>query len=132
METKKKKSFLTKTPSSILALLTVIAAVIVLFGLAEGLGSVMKIDDNIGEVLAYIIYDILIAIGCFYIVKTNPKSVWYVPVICNAVGIIAAIVEPTFWNTSLWILICGGWALSIITSIIGAIVGKRKLIKSEA
>lgn len=132
METKKKKSFLTRIPSGFLAVLTVIASGIVLFGMAEGLGAVIKIDGDIGEVLAYVIYDIFIAIGCFFIVKANHKSIWYVPVICNAVGIIAAIVEPTFWNTSLWILICGGWVLSIITSVIGAIVGKRKLINSEA
>jgi uncharacterized membrane protein YeaQ/YmgE (transglycosylase-associated protein family) len=41
------------------------------------------------------------------------------------VGIIAAIVEPTFWITSLWIFNCGGWVLSFIAAFIGARAGKR-------
>jgi len=57
--------------------------------------------------------------------RQNPKSIWYVPILCNIIGIISAIVEPTFWKGSLWIVICSGWALSIITSIIGALIGKK-------
>jgi len=126
MEPKTKKSFLSNIPSWMLSVLTVFGATIVLFCLGEGVGQFIRINEGIGGVLAYIIFDIMIALGCFYIVKWNPKSIWYVPLICNVVGIIAAIVEPTFWKTSLWMLICGGWVVSIIASFIGARVRKNK------
>ena len=58
------------------------------------------------------------------------KSIWYVPILCNASGIISAIVEPNFWTTSLWIVICGGWVLSLIGAISGAMVGKHSTLRT--
>jgi hypothetical protein len=40
-------------------------------------------------------------------------------------GIIAAIVEPNFWISALWMVICGGWVLSLIGAISGALMGRR-------
>jgi hypothetical protein len=37
--------------------------------------------------------------------------------------VITAIVETTFWKISLWMLICGGWMVSIIASFIEAYAG---------
>ncbi len=125
METKGKKSILSYIPSLAQAILWVIASTLVLFGIGEGVGNILKINEEIAGAIPYIIFDVLIAIGCFYIVKWNPKSIWYVPLICNAIGIIAAIIEPTFWQTSLWMLYCGGWVLSLVASILGLRVGKR-------
>ncbi|HEX7494387.1 MAG TPA: hypothetical protein VF346_09210 [Bacteroidales bacterium] len=127
---KEKKTFL-ETPSAVLAIITVVGATIVLFGIGEGLGSFIKIKGNIGEAIPYILYDIVIACCCYLIVKQNPGSIWYVPVICNVLGIISAIVEPNFWITTMWILICGGWVLSIVASIIGARMGKQKVISDD-
>jgi CDP-diglyceride synthetase len=124
MNANKKRSFLSGIPSGGLALLAVVASFIVVFGIGE-LGEGMKIKNDVVEAIPYIIYGLFIAVCCFFIVRQNPKSIWYVPLICNAVGIIAAIIEPTFWVTSLWMLICGGWVLSIIASIIGNRFGKR-------
>ena len=84
-----------------------------------------------GEAIPYILYGIVVAVCCYFIVKKNPNSIWYVPFICNVIGIIAAIVEPNFWiSTSMWIPMCGGLVLSIIASIIGARKG-RKVAVSE-
>jgi len=55
----------------------------------------------------------------------NPKSVWYVPLICNALLIVSSILEPNFWKSIMCIPICGGWVLSVIVSIIGARAGKK-------
>jgi VIT1/CCC1 family predicted Fe2+/Mn2+ transporter len=47
-------------------------------------------------------------------------------VVLMVVGdIMTAIVERNFWISSLWIVICSGWALSIIASIIGARRGRK-------
>jgi len=131
MKPKGINSFLATTPSVVLAIFTLIGANIVLFGIGEGLGSFIKIKGDIGEAIPYILYDLVIAFCCYFIVKQNPKSIWYVPIICNVLGIISAIVEPTFWITSLWILICGGWVISIIVSIIGARAGKSTAISDN-
>jgi hypothetical protein len=122
---KEKKSFLATIPSAVLAIITVVGATIVLFGIGEGLGSFIKSLGDTGEAIPYILYDIVIACCCYFIVKHNPGSIWYVPVICNVLGIISAIVEHNFWITPMWILVCSGWVLSIIASIIGARAGKR-------
>jgi hypothetical protein len=131
MRTKGIKSFLATTPSALLAIFSFVVANIVLFGIGEGLGSFIKIKGDIGEAIPYILYDLVIAFCCYFIVKQNPKSIWYVPIICNVLGIISAIVEPTFWISALWIVIGSGWVLSIIVSIIGARAGKRKAISDN-
>jgi len=123
MATKEKK--LIGLPSWGLALLTAFLSLIFLFFLSALLGSLLPIDKNISEGIAYIVFNILIAAACFFFCKQNPKSVWYVPIICNAVGIISAIVEPNFWITDLWIFICSGWLLSIIAAIVGSVIGHR-------
>jgi hypothetical protein len=119
MSTNGKKTFLSTTPSAVLALITFVGSLFILFGIGEGIGG------EIGGNLAYIIYDLVIAVCCFFIVKQNPRSIWYVPVISNLLGIIAAIVEPNFWISSMWIYNCVGWLLSLIASIIGARIGRR-------
>jgi hypothetical protein len=124
MKTKDEHSFLSDTPSWVLAVFTVIGATLVLFGLGEGVSQFFKIEEVVGGVVVYAIFDVLIALGCYVIVRQNPGSIWYVLLICNAVGIIAAIVEPNFWITSLWMIICAGWALSIIAAILGTRAGK--------
>lgn len=125
MKNKGNRSFLYGLPSWAQSILWVIVSTLILFGLGEGVGNVLEINEDVAGAIPYIIFDVLIAVGCFYIVKWNPKSIWYVPLICNVIGIIAAIIEPSFWRTSLWVLICSGWVLSVIASIIGAKDGRR-------
>jgi hypothetical protein len=125
MKTNENRSFLYGLASWVQSVLWVIISTLILFGMGEGVGNILKIDEDIAGAIPYIIFDVLIAGGCFYIVKWKPKSIWYVPLICNAVGIIAAIIEPNFWITSLWLLICSGWVLSVIASVIGARIGRR-------
>jgi hypothetical protein len=132
MKTNGKKSFLAGIPSWALALLTLFGATIVLFGIAEGLGPYIKINEVTGEAISYSLNGIIIAVCCYFIVKRDPKSIWYVLLICNAFVILPAIVEPNFWiSTSMWIPMCGGLVLSIITSIIGARKGRRNAISDN-
>jgi len=122
MKTNGKESFLAGIPSWALSLITVVFSFILLFLLAY----------PFGEVIGYISYDIVIVIACFFICKMNPNSIWYVPFICNIVGIMAAFGEENFyWISTLWIIICGGWVLSLIASIIGAQIGRRTAISNN-
>lgn len=120
MKTKWNKSFLKEIPSGVLALIILILATIVLFVTDEVVHSFDK-----GGLTAYILNGLLIAVGCFFIIKREPKSIFYVPFICNALLIFSAFVEPNFWRTSMWMPICGGWALTFFVSIIGALIGSR-------
>jgi len=114
-----------------LCLLTAILSLIILFTVAHFLawaGSVLGIGSEYepyGEAFAYIVYGVFITAACFHICKRNPASLWYGPILCNAMGISSAIVEPTFWVTSLWMFICGGWVLSIIAAISGTKRGRQ-------
>lgn len=123
MKTKTNK--LLGLPSWGLALLTALVSLIFLFFFSALLGSILPIDENISEGIAYISYSAAIAIACYFICKRDPKSVWYVPIIANIPGIFSAIVEPNFWITDLWIFIGIGWVLSVIAAISGKMVGKR-------
>jgi len=119
MNTNGKRSLLAGISSLALAVITLFISFFLLFLIAY----------PFGEVLGYISYDIVIIIACFFICKKNPHSIWYVPIICNIVGVIAAFGEENFyWISTLWIIICGGWLLSLIASIIGAQIGKRTAI----
>ena len=113
------------------SLITAFTSLILAIFLFHSLDSIIR-DENISSAIAYSIYNLIIIIACFFICRKNPKSVWYVPFLCNTMGIISALVEPNFWITNLWIAICSGWVLSIIASIIGVRTGnKLELIKSK-
>ena len=117
-----KKSFLAGISSMALSVIAAFISFFLLFLIAY----------PFGEVLGYISYDIVIVIACFFICKKNPSSIWYVPFICNIVGVIAAFGEENFyWISTLWIIICGGWLLSLIASIIGAQIGRRTAISDN-
>ncbi len=126
MKIKNNKSIVTGIPAWALSLLTAFLSLIILFVLAGIIVEVFQTGDA-GEIIAYLVYDILIAIACFFICRKEPAALWYVPVISNTMGIISAIVEPNFWITYLWILICGGWAISLAGAIAGAITGRSRL-----
>ena len=127
-----KKSFLAGIPSWALALFTLLGATILTIVVGEGLGPYIKINENIGEAIAYVLNGMIIAICCYFIVRRNPKSIWYVLLICNAFVILPAIIEPNFWtSTSMWIPMCGGFVLSIIASLIGALEARNAVISDN-
>jgi hypothetical protein len=80
------------------------------------------------------LYILIIAVACFYIVRKNPKSIWFVPLICNAyslVGIVYAIVDTTFGKESYGIILCFGLVISITASIFGARIGKINAVSDN-
>jgi len=122
-----KKSLLGGIPSWGLALLTVVLAFVVLMIVGDIIAAIFKISDEnvVAELIFYMLYNLIIAAGCFFICRQDYKSIWYVPVLCNVVGIISAIVESTFWKSSLWMVICGGWILSLAAALLGYYRGKK-------
>jgi len=131
-ETQGKKPNLWGIPSWGLALLTMFLAFLVLMVMGDIIAAIFRIQEsNAAELMFYVLYNLTIAVGCFYICRQNPKSIWYVPVLCNIIGIISAIVEGNFWISPLWIVICSGWVVSIITSIIGARMGRKQSISND-
>ena len=122
MKTNKTKSFLEGIPSWALALI----AMFIIFMVLMVIGESIKTETIAAEVLVYVIWGIVNAVCCFFIVRQNYKSVWYVPLIINMIFIIPAFFESM--KTSDWIAICGILALSLIASIIGARMGRRKAI----
>lgn len=124
-------SFLTGMTSLGWAFLTLIVTTIVLFAIGEAFFE-GKENNDVLSVLTIVIYNLIIAICCFFIIKKNPLSIWYVPIICNILFIISALIEPNFWKGSDWIFVCSGWVLSIIASIIGMLMGKRTIVSDNS
>ncbi len=127
MKSTGKNSFLKGVPSWGLALITMVLAFLVLMVLGDIIAAVFKISDenSVAELIFYMLYNLTIAAGCYVICRNDYKSVLYVPVLCNLAGIFSAIVEPNFWISSLWIVICGGWILSLAAAFTGAYFGQK-------
>lgn len=100
-----------------------------LFGFAVG-ESITVGKGIVGFMVFYLIaYYIALAVSCFVIVKKNPGSFWFVPLICNSVTIIGVITDSSFWEDSrLIVAFSGALVISIIASIIGALVGRRRIM----
>jgi uncharacterized BrkB/YihY/UPF0761 family membrane protein len=139
MKTKKLKSLLAVIRSMGLALIIFVVATWIIIGFfVDMLGEKIKYGhpDNwlsqYYDIIVFILYILIIVIACFYIVRQNPKSIWSVPLICNAYSIAVAITEPTsFWKDSYGIIFCFGWVLSITASLIGARIGKSNAISDN-
>jgi hypothetical protein len=141
MKTKKHKSFLEVVRNMGLALIILIVSTLLIIGVCyEMLGEYIKFKhpDNwlskSWDIILLILYTLIIAFACFYLVRKKPMSIWFVPLICNAygiVGIVYAIVDTTFWKESYGIILCFGLVLSIIASIIGAGIGKRNAVSDN-
>jgi len=131
MKTTGKKSFLSGIPSWGLALLTLLLAFVVLMIVGDIIAGIFNISDEntAAELTFYMLYNVIIAAGCFFICRHDYRSTWFVPVLCNAAGIFSAIVEPNFWITPLWMVICGGWILSLAAALAGAYLGKKREMK---
>ncbi len=125
MKSNGRKSFLASIPSWALALIAMFLIFIVLMVIGES----VKAETVAEEVLFYLIWGIVNAVCCFFIVRQNPKSVWYVPLIINSIFIIPAIAEPM--KLSDWIGIGGILVLSFIGSIVGARMGRRKAVSDN-
>ena len=125
---KEKKPFLATIPSWASALLTLVVAFFPLMYIGEAL----TVGGGLGSVgvIILIIYYLILTFSCFFIVKQNPRSFWYVPLICNTVTIIA-FMDSSIWKDSIWIYFGSGLALSIIASIIGARKGEKVAISNN-
>jgi hypothetical protein len=126
MKTQKLDSFLKRIPSVVLALLTLVVATFVMFFVGE---SIEQFDRE--SYIAYSLDGLIIAAGCYYIIKNKPKSLWYVLPITNAMTIISAFVEPNFWRGHMWIPICGGWVVTIIAVLVASRIGRREIPQTK-
>jgi hypothetical protein len=136
-----KKSPLAGIPAWGLSIITLFGSPFLLIALG-GIGSLIGLSSNSSEIILCSLYPILIALVCFIICRTHPKSVWYTPIICNAYLIIPAILDSnfwtiTFWTTSywtgtpkIWMFHCA-FVLSVIGAIIGAMIGKRVINQAK-
>lgn len=118
MKNNKSKSILEELPAWVSALIAMVIVFFVAMAVPE-----QVTDSATGEVVAYFVWGLLNAICCFFIVRQNPKSFWYVPLIINAYFILPVIFEHNELKD--WIFYCGTIVLSIVVSIIGARIGKR-------
>lgn len=84
---------------------------------------------NVGEPIAYMLHAIIIATGCYFVCRKNPKSFWYVPLIANLFVFVSAFIEPNFWVTSLYLWYGASFILSIPASIWGSLMGKTLITK---
>jgi len=76
---------------------------------------------------------IILTIACFAICRAYPKSVWYTPFLCNALIVSSILFGIPIWTGSLmvWIILGIGVALSVAAAIVGARIGRERIIKEN-
>lgn len=138
MKNKKRKPLLGIIRSMGLALIILIVATWIIIGVFyEMLGEYIKFKhpdillSKYWDIIVLLLYILIIAVACFYLVRKNPMSIWFVPLICNAYGIVNAIVDIAFWKESHGIILCLGLVISITASIIGARIGKINAVSDN-
>lgn len=114
--------------SPALALYALLGGFVVLFSIPE---DWVNVEAETSTALVFLIWGVVNAICCFFIVRQTPKSIWYVPLIINAFLTYAAVTETNSWKSIILISLCGAWLLSIIASIIGARMGIQKDISDN-
>jgi hypothetical protein len=118
-----RKLFASTFTSAILGLVTSLAATILFLAVSSGFRPDEDAPDNQGpdEILPLILYYLVIWTACFFIVRHNTNSRWYVPFLCNGIGVLYAFQEPGFWtDPGIWIPVCSGWLISISVGLIAA------------
>lgn len=128
MEKRNKKSPLAGVPAWALSLMTFFATLVPL-SIIHDYELPGPPPNTIQIITDFTTFCILVPMTCFFICKKYPKSVWYTPVICNAVGFIMGytlIIEPLF-DPNDWISLSDMiiWGCNFIFSITGAIIGAR-------
>jgi hypothetical protein len=139
MKTSRRKSFLEAIRTIGLALIILVVSTWLIIGVCyEMLGEYIKFKQpdiwlsQYWDIIVLLLYILIISVACFHLVRKNPSSMWFVPFICNAYGIAVAITEPAyFWKNSFGIIFCFGWVFSILTSVIGARIGKSNPISDS-
>jgi len=129
MEKRVKKSPFAGIPAWALSILTLVALIIPIVFLEDPKSTELSTFQIIG----YIFCVIFLTVACFFICRLHPKSVWYTPVICNVIGIVAIIVyfftdlsdlsELVLWGSSL--------VLSVIGAMVGAMIGRRRISQAK-
>lgn len=128
MEKRTKKSRLAEIPAWAMSLLTLIILIVLVFILK--LFQLLEYDAF--QIGLYIFYVMFLPIACFIICKTHPNSVWYTPVICNAVFLLVAIFYPyTNPDTSILIIMGSVFVLSVVGAIVGARIGRRRINQAK-
>jgi hypothetical protein len=120
MKSDKLKSLLTGVPSWVLALISMFITAIVMMAISE-----------ICYVCGYTTLAVLIPIACFRICWNDPKSVWYIPLLCNTLSLLPVFGDEGIWPASVWIIFCSGWILSVMMAITGARLGKSATISDD-
>lgn len=126
------KSRLSRIPSWVLSLLTLMLLFIVLMIVNDPKST----GPGTAGIIGWVVYTILLTLACYAICRIHPKSVWYTPFICNAFGLIGLIangignlVSANFGTTALeWIFIVVSIVLSVSAAHMGARKGRRNMM----
>ncbi|TBW29996.1 hypothetical protein [Gramella sp. KN1008] len=130
MKTLKNIFVFSKYPPLILGIITaaislllpfIFAGILYLAGLLLG-GH----NEELGNFIAYLCTGILVAVMCFFICKAHPKSIWYTPVVCNAITLLAGIGNYFEGNPNILMPFAVGWVFSVIASVRGRNIGMRR------
>lgn len=129
MSIEAKTSGLARIPAVGLSVMTFFVSIFLAF-ILDRISSTELSAFSTTEIIPMILYVIVIAGASFFICRIHPKSVWYTPFICNALGIIigvfGALDDPSFrTNSSFWIVLIGCILLSIVAAILGARTGSN-------
>ena len=105
-----------------LAVIVIIAEVLVYSSvIVKGLVKPEVMNSSLG----FFIVSALNTVCCFFIVKYNPISILFVPLVINTFILAMAFFNTAFGIDPWWVPVVSGWLVCIMSSIIGALIRKR-------
>lgn len=108
-----------------LALIVIIAEILVYSSfIVEGLVKPEVMNSSLG----FFIVSALNTVCCFFIVKYNPISILFVPLVINTFILAMAFFNTAFGIDPWWVPVVSGWLVCMMASIIGALIRKRTSI----
>lgn len=81
---------------------------------------------HLGDHVTYLLWGIIIAVCCFFIIRYDPKSIWYVPLFSSSIFIPAVINETGYWGSPNSISLLIGIVSIVIASFLAYKAGRKR------
>lgn len=64
----------------------------------------------------HLIESAVVAVVCYFLVHGEPRRAFYAPLACNLRTVLVACTDPNPWPRDVWLMVAGGWILSIVAA----------------
>lgn len=83
---------------------------------------------HVGDNITYLLWAVIIAVCCFLIIRYDPKSIWYVPLVSISIFVPAVYAEIRYWGSPNSVSLLVGVILIAVISLLAYRAGRKREI----